>query len=83
MSARSDGLIMEYCSYVASSFAAVREMDIERWSESRKEHFLVDRPFCVPVHFYNEYMGSVDKNDRMTFYRVKAKANKWAIRAVF
>ena len=81
MSARSDGLLMEYCSYVASSFEAVTEMDIERWCESRKEHFLVDRPFCV--RFYNEYMGSVDKNDRMTFYRVKAKANKWANRVVF
>ena len=52
MSAMSDGLIMENCSYVASSFATVTEMDIERWSESRKEHFMVDRPFCV--RFYNE-----------------------------
>ena len=81
MSARSDGLIMEYCSYVASSFAAVTEMDIERWCESRKEHFMVDRLFCV--RFYNEYMGSVDKNDRMTFYRVKSKANELANRVVF
>ena len=56
-----------------SSFAAIAEMDqVKRWSESKKEHVMVDRPLCVRLH--NEYMASVDNNDRMiSYYRIKAK----------
>ena len=58
---------------LVSSFAAVAEMDkVKRWSESKKEHVMVDRPLCVRIH--NEYMGSVDNSDRMiSYYRIKAK----------
>ena len=58
---------------LVSSFAAVAEMDkVKRWSESKKEHVMVDRPLCVRLH--NKYMGSVDNNDRMiSYYRIKAK----------
>ena len=58
---------------LVSSFAAVAEMDkVKRWSESKKEHVMVDRPLCVRLH--NEYMGSVDNNDRMiSYYRIEAK----------
>ena len=68
---------------LASSFAGKNEVDqVRRWSESAKEHLMVNRPFCVRM--YNDHMGSVDNHDRMiSYYRIKPRTKQWPVRVIF
>lgn len=53
-----------------------------RWSRKEKKHIDVPRPDVVRL--YNVNMGGVDLADRMiSYYRIKARVNKWTIRSIF
>jgi hypothetical protein len=67
---------------MASTFVGLEPMDkVKRWSESKKEHIMVDRPKSIQV--YNDYMGGVDKIDFLiSLYRISAKTRKWPVRAI-
>ena len=67
----------------AITFAGVEPIDqVRRWSESAKEHIMIDRPHSITV--YNNYMGEVDKIDYLiSLYRIKAKTRKWPVRMCF
>nr|XP_050037660.1 piggyBac transposable element-derived protein 3-like [Dermacentor andersoni] len=53
-----------------------------RWSRKEKKHIDVPRPDIVRM--YNVSMGGVDMADRIiSYYRIKARVNKWTIRAIF
>jgi hypothetical protein len=46
---------------MASTFVGLEPMDkVKRWSESKKEHIMVDRPKSIQV--YNEYMGGAGQD---------------------
>ena len=68
---------------LASTFAGVEPIDqVRRWSESAKEHIMIDRPISIGV--YNNYMGGVDKIDYLiSLYRIKAKTRKWPVHMFF
>ena len=68
---------------LASTFAGVEPIDQVRcWSESAKEHIMIDRPHSIGV--YNNYMGGVDKIDYLvSLYRIRAKTRKWPVRMFF
>ncbi|KAK8784396.1 hypothetical protein V5799_009238 [Amblyomma americanum] len=53
-----------------------------RWSRKEKKH--IDVPWPEIVRMYNVNMGGVDLADRMiSYYRIKARVNKWTIRSIF
>ena len=64
---------------LASTFEGVEPIDqVRRWSESAKEHIMIDRPHSIAV--YNNYMGGVDKIDYLiSLHRIKAKTRKWPV----
>ncbi|KAH7948644.1 hypothetical protein HPB51_028427 [Rhipicephalus microplus] len=53
-----------------------------RWSKKEKKH--IDVPWPDVVRLYNVNMGGVGLTDRMiSYYRIKARVNKWTIRSIF
>lgn len=53
-----------------------------RWSRKEKKYIDVPRPYIIKM--YNLHMGGVDLADRMiSYYRIKARVNKWTIRSMF
>lgn len=53
----------------------------ERWCKKQNKKIVVPRPQCVKQ--YNKFMGGVDLSDRMiSFYRMKARTNKWTVRVL-
>ena len=68
---------------IASTFAGVEPIDqVRRWSESAKEHIMIDRPHSIGV--YNKYMGGVDKIGYLiSLYRIKVKIRKWPVHMFF
>lgn len=53
-----------------------------RWSRKEKKYIDVPRPYIIAM--YNLKMGGVDLADRMiSYYRIKARVNKWTIRSIF
>ena len=67
----------------ASTFAGVEPIDqVRRWSESAKEHIMIDRPHSISL--YNNYMGGVDNiHYLISLYRIKVKTRKWPVRMFF
>ena len=58
---------------LASSFAGVEPIDyVRRWSVAEKKFVAICRPACVQV--YNEFMGGMEKLDRLiSYYRIRSK----------
>ncbi|KAH9374885.1 hypothetical protein HPB48_004162 [Haemaphysalis longicornis] len=53
-----------------------------RWSRKENKYIDVPRPYIIAM--YNLNMGGVDLADRMiSYYRIKARVNKWTIRSMF
>ena len=57
---------------LASNFACVEPIDqVRRWSESAKEHIIIDRPHSIAV--YNNYMDGVD---RLSYFSAQNQSKK-------
>lgn len=66
---------------ISSAYGTIPEDNCKRWCKKEKKVISVPRPQCVQT--YNQYMGGVDLADRMlAYYRMKARTNKWTVRAV-